>query len=67
MAKGKSDKVRGKVSRVTTPVEVDTSLNELLDEITTNRPLSPIQLALINSFINKDQGVIVTKEEIAKK
>jgi len=67
LAKGKSDKVRGKVSRVTTPVEVDTSLNDLLDEITTNRPLSPIQLALIDSFINKDQGVIVTKEEISNK
>lgn len=67
LSKGKSDKVRGKVSRVTTPTEIDTSLTDLLDEITVNRPLSDIQLALIKSFINKDQGVIVTKEEIAKK
>ena len=67
LSKGKSDKVRGKVSRITSPTEVDTSLTDLLDEITTLRPLSSIQVALINSFINKDQGVIVTKEEVADK
>lgn len=46
--------------------EIDSTLMELIDDLSTRAHLSPIKVALVKEFYENDPGVIRAKENVAK-